>query len=366
MKKNTFKTLFLSFLAVSALFVLAACSSPKKAYFQLIDQNTKQDSRITVEYKGDELLINETNNTFYYKPVGLTKDTAKEQTEAYAKSIEGIKGLTHKIEYKDDYLTEKLTIDFSKADIDSFFTASGKSYFQHRIIVATTDHWTEHAYDSLSHQNPPVTVIDRSALENSAIDWDNFAFQKELPLKPKKSLREHQKNALSAVRNGLKNADRGKLIMACGTGKTFTSLKIAENIAGNGKKVLFLVPSLALLSQSLTEWTQESEYPLHCFAVCSDSDVGKKGKVKNEDDRVQQLNHELQYPATTNANSLIKAINAQSRDLLINLQPQLPEYINSFNQIIDFVPVEERPKALARERYKQLRQLGWTLSTEQV
>ena len=71
-----------------------------------------------VHGKGDELLINETNNTFYYKPVGLTKDTAKEQTEAYAKSIEGIKGLTHKIEYKDDYLTEKLTIDFSKADIE--------------------------------------------------------------------------------------------------------------------------------------------------------------------------------------------------------------------------------------------------------
>ena len=107
--------------------------------------------------------------------------------------------------------------------------------------------------------------------------------------------------------------------MACGTGKTFTSLKIAENIAGNGKKVLFLVPSLALLSQSLTEWTQESEYPLHCFAVCSDSDVGKKGKAKNEDDRVQQLNHELQYPATTNAKSLIKAMNAQSRNLAMTV-----------------------------------------------
>ena len=121
------------------------------------------------------------------------------------------------------------------------------------------------------------------------------------------------------MRLGLKNADRGKLIMACGTGKTFTSLKIAENIAGNGKKVLFLVPSLALLSQSLTEWTQESEYPLHCFAVCSDSDVGKQGKAKNEDDRVQQLNHELQYPATTNAKSLIKALNTQSRDLAMTV-----------------------------------------------
>ena len=207
----------------------------------------------------------------------------------------------------------------SKADIDSFFTASGKSYFQHRIIVATTDRWTENAYTSLSNQNPPVTVINRSDLEHSVIDWENFAFQKKITFKTKKELRPHQVSALSAIRSGLKDTDRGKLIMACGTGKTFTSLKIAENIAGKGKKVLFLVPSLALLSQSLTEWTQESEYPLHCFAVCSDSDVGKQGKAKNEDDRVQQLNHELQYPATTNAKSLIKAVNAQSRDLAMTV-----------------------------------------------
>ena len=267
-------------------------------------------------------LQNEPFYSVYYKEVLTFKDWIEKYYPNLPSNDTGIDlvavthdGENHAIQCKNYSQDHRI----SKADIDSFFTASGKSYFQHRIIVATTDHWTEHAYDSLSHQNPPVTVIDRSALENSAIDWDNFAFQKELPLKPKKSLREHQKNALSAVRNGLKNADRGKLIMACGTGKTFTSLKIAEDIAGNGKKVLFLVPSLALLSQSLTEWTQESEYPLHCFAVCSDSDVGKKGKVKNEDDRVQQLNHELQYPATTNANSLIKAINAQSRDLAMTV-----------------------------------------------
>ena len=267
-------------------------------------------------------LQNEPFYSVYYKEVLTFKDWIEKYYPNLPSNDTGIDlvavthdGENHAIQCKNYSQDHRI----SKADIDSFFTASGKSYFQHRIIVATTDHWTEHAYDSLSHQNPPVTVIDRSALENSAIDWDNFAFQKELPLKPKKSLREHQKNALSAVRNGLKNADRGKLIMACGTGKTFTSLKIAEDIAGNGKKVLFLVPSLALLSQSLTEWTQESEYPLHCFAVCSDSDVGKKGKVKNEDDRVQQLNHELQYPATTNANSLIKAINVQSRDLAMTV-----------------------------------------------
>jgi len=265
---------------------------------------------------------NEPFYNVYYKEVLTFKDWIEKYHPNLPSNDTGIDlvavthdGENHAIQCKNYSLDHRI----SKADIDSFFTASGKSYFQHRIIVAATDHWTENAYASLSNQNPPVTVINRSDLEHSAIDWEHFAFQKELPLKPKKSLREHQKSALSQVRLGLKNADRGKLIMACGTGKTFTSLKIAENIAGNGKKVLFLVPSLALLSQSLTEWTQESEYPLHCFAVCSDSDVGKQGKVKNEDDRVQQLNHELQYPATTNAKSLIKAVNAQSRDLAMTV-----------------------------------------------
>ena len=99
--------------------------------------------------------------------------------------------------------------------------------------------------------------------------------------------------------------------MACGTGKTFTSLKIAERIAGANKRVLFLVPSLSLLSQTLTEWTQQSEIPLHSFAVCSDSDVGKKRK--NDDDVVQTFVHELRYPATTNADRLAFEMNRAPR-----------------------------------------------------
>nr|VFK23280.1 MAG: Type III restriction enzyme, res subunit [Candidatus Kentron sp. LFY] len=91
--------------------------------------------------------------------------------------------------------------------------------------------------------------------------------------------------------------------MACGTGKTFTSLKIAEELAGAGKRVLFLVPSLALLSQILTEWTQESKPPLHSFAVCSDREVGKK-RSRKDDDRVETFAHELRYPATTDARRL--------------------------------------------------------------
>ncbi|SUB27293.1 DEAD/DEAH box helicase [Avibacterium gallinarum] len=199
-----------------------------------------------------------------------------------------------------------------KSDIDSFFTASGKKIFSHRLIVTTTDHWSENAAESLNDQQPPVTVIDRSALENSLIDWSSFQPSQELKTREKKTLREHQISALNAVKDGLKTADRGKLIMACGTGKTFTSLKIAEEIAGKGKSVLFLVPSLALLSQSLTEWTQEADIPLHSFAVCSDSDVGKQNKDNN--DLVQTQIHELQYPATTNADSLFKAVTFRHND----------------------------------------------------
>jgi len=143
-------------------------------------------------------------------------------------------------------------------------------------------------------------------LENSQIDWAKYKPNKAPVLKEKKTLRPHRKAALRDVKNGLKIADRGKMIMACGTGKTFTSLKIAEEIAGKSGRVLFLVPSLSLLSQTLTEWTQESTTPLHSFAVCSDSDVGKKRK--KDDDSVQTFIHELRYPATTDAKHLATEI----------------------------------------------------------
>lgn len=192
--------------------------------------------------------------------------------------------------YAEDYRVQK-------KDIDSFFTASGKKPFTHSIIVTTTNNWSEHANDALSERHQSINKIDLQALEDSQIDWAKYQPKQAVVLKAKKQLRDHQQTALNATEAGLKTAARGKLIMACGTGKTFTSLKIAERLAGKGKRVLFLVPSLSLLSQTLTEWTQESETPLHSFAVCSDSDVGKKRK--QDDDVVQTFTHELRYPATT-------------------------------------------------------------------
>ncbi len=108
-------------------------------------------------------------------------------------------------------------------------------------------------------------------LENSQIDWGAYidlgAYKEQgqatLKKKEPKKLLDHQKEALEKVCEDLKEADRGKLIMACGTGKTFTSLKIAET----GKRVLFLVPSLALISQTIREWTEDTEVPLLCVRI---------------------------------------------------------------------------------------------------
>ena len=197
----------------------------------------------------------------------------------------------------------------TKAEIDSFLSAASKTYFKRRIIVSTTHEWSDNALATLENQDPPVTKIDLDTLEQSAIDWSLFAEKKEVIFKKKKELREHQRNALTQVKIGLyeQKLERGKLIMACGTGKTFTSLKIAEECAGQGKRVLFLVPSLSLLSQTLTEWTQESTTPLHSYAVCSDTEVGKK-KNATAIDAVTTLEHELQYPATTDAAKLAENV----------------------------------------------------------
>lgn len=178
--------------------------------------------------------------------------------------------------------------------------------------VATTNDWSEHANDALLDQHQTINKIDLQALEDSQIDWAKYQPNQAPVLKEKKQLRDHQKTALKAAEIGLKTAERGKLIMACGTGKTFTSLKIAEQLAGRGQRVLFLVPSLSLLSQTLTEWTQESAIPLHSFAVCSDSDVGKKRKA--DDDVVQTFTHELRYPATTEPQRLASEMSKRYDD----------------------------------------------------
>lgn len=139
---------------------------------------------------------------------------------------------------------------------------------------------------------------------NWDLAWPSVDIELELRRTPKKELRLHQRTAVDKVLAGLATLERGKLIMACGTGKTFTSLKIAERIAaerGGSATLLFLVPSISLLSQTLREWTANCELNLRSFAVCSDTKVGRR--TGSEDIST----HDLAVPATTDTAKLVEA-----------------------------------------------------------
>lgn len=191
-----------------------------------------------------------------------------------------------------------------KADVDTFLSASGKqiapdgkpTYYSQRIIIATNDNWTSHASEAIVDQQIPVTRIGLAQIQESAIDWEKF-FAGAKKAIVKKTTRPHQDAAIADVIKGFKTRERGQLIMACGTGKTFTSLKIAESLCPANGRVLFLVPSISLLGQSLREWCEQAAKPLTAFAVCSDSKV-----TKDPDDTTLA---DLGFPATTSAAQLV-------------------------------------------------------------
>jgi len=175
-----------------------------------------------------------------------------------------------------------------KDDIDSFFTASGRAWdgvtFTNRIIISTTDRWSHHAETALSGQQIPVQRIGLADIAESPIDWmqvSKVGLDFELKRAVRYGLREHQKDAVAAIRAGFAEHDRGKWISACGTGKTFTSLKLAEAMAaerGGQLKVLFLAPSISLVSQSLREWMAQTQTDIRPFIVCSDSKAGRQAE----------------------------------------------------------------------------------------
>lgn len=199
--------------------------------------------------------------------------------------------------------------EIKKENIDSFFTESGKSFkvdgkkktFKGKIIVCTSDNWSKPAEDAIKKQSVATQRIRVQDLDDSPIDWSNFSLEKpdKLTLREKKKLRKHQADAIGDVLKGFKAHERGKLIMACGTGKTFTALKLVEQYTTKDGVILFLVPSISLLSQTLREWSAESETGFHAFAVCSDKKVGKD----SEDTDI----HDLAIPATTDTSSLVEA-----------------------------------------------------------
>jgi predicted helicase len=190
----------------------------------------------------------------------------------------------------------------SKGDLDTFLSASGAEEFVSRYFFDTADDWNGTAVETARHQGVPVQRVDLAYLDEARIDWSRYSWSTPEVLVPRgpKKLRLDQEQAVQEVLKGLADRDRGKMIRACGTGKTFTSLRIAEQLVGAGGRVLFLVPSIQLLSQSLREWMQEAQVDIRPFAVCSDVRVGRTGSDEGEISTI-----DLTEPATTDPATLV-------------------------------------------------------------
>lgn len=197
--------------------------------------------------------------------------------------------------YAEDHVINKSDVDTFLATSSKFFDVRGeKKKFNYRLIAATTNRYNHIAEETLKNQDPEVGRISYENLIDSIIDWNKFfSDDRKVEFIRKHEPREHQKEAIEKVITKFKAHDRGKLIMACGTGKTFTSLRIAEEQLNGKGNILFLVPSIALASQTLTEWSSQCRYSFNAAVVCSDN---KASKGKDSVD--------LGFPSTTDVKRL--------------------------------------------------------------
>ncbi len=217
------------------------------------------------------------------------------------------------------FYSEDTCID--KKAVDSFLGLSTRSFYDGKSVdpvgfsrclwIATTDHWNENAWDEFHSDkfNLKMSMLKLEDLKAANVDWDKLEkdIYGEKAVDPNsKELLPHQEDALNAVHEYFKTPEknRAQLIMACGTGKTFTSLRIAENETNGKGLILFLVPSIALLGQALSEWTGYAIHPIKSICVCSDSKVSeqKRGRLNDYD---QYKIAELAVPVSTDVKSIV-------------------------------------------------------------
>ncbi|ECB9405778.1 N-6 DNA methylase, partial [Listeria monocytogenes] len=193
-----------------------------------------------------------------------------------------------------------------KSEINSFVAELGKSYYQRGLIVSTMDDWNSNARETIDQNEKGIEIIGLSDLRNSQIDWSQFNFERpeNVVVKKPKKLRDYQQTAKENALAHFKENERGQLIMAPGTGKTFTSLKISEALSKDKAgpfKVLYLVPSIQLLTQTLRGWNNDTELTITSMAVTSDRDASR-GTDGTEDIKASDIG----YPATTSSKKILQ------------------------------------------------------------
>ena len=203
-----------------------------------------------------------------------------------------------------------------KPAVDSFLATSSRTFtnevtyqttrFAKRIWISTTNHWGSNAEEAIRHQDPPFSRVGLIDLNSSCVDWQKLmdGLTGTSALVEGKKPRKHQLNAISkAYTHYITDGnDRGKLIMACGTGKTYTSLLITEQLLNGKGLVLFMVPSIALLGQSLNAWSADAKKPIKAVCICSDSKASRK--IQNKYDDMDDSVVDLAVPASTSPQSI--------------------------------------------------------------
>ena len=206
-----------------------------------------------------------------------------------------------------------------KGDTDTFLTSSARAftdgdgrqhYFSFRLWIDTTEGgFTSTAAESFKGQMIPASVLHLNELAEMPIDWEELdrGISGTKAITQHKKVLPYQQEAIDNALSYFSDHDRGKLIMACGTGKTFTSLRIAEALGTQAAslretKVLFLVPSIALLGQTLREWSFDASKPIRPMCICSDSEVSRTHT--KDDDTNQMTIEELAFPASTSVEQI--------------------------------------------------------------
>jgi predicted helicase len=201
-----------------------------------------------------------------------------------------------------------------KPAVDSFLATSSREFkgedlkttrFAQRLWISTTNKWGPNAYEAIKSQNPPVTRINLHDLVEAPVDWEKLeqGIHGEKGRTEKKKLYPHVLEVREKVVEYFLEHERGRLIMACGTGKTMTSLKIAEKQTNHNGTILFLVPSIALIGQTLREWTSQADETINPICICSDPAITKSRIVSDED---LTSTVDLAWPASTDSNYILK------------------------------------------------------------
>lgn len=208
--------------------------------------------------------------------------------------------------YKDDAVISKKMVDSFIANANRQFVDDEMhtNRFDKLFWVSTTSHWGKNAQESIKHQAIQFVPIYTNRLQYSSVNWKELVEGKQgkEALLAGKTMRPHQIDALTKAHEYFENHDRGKMIMACGTGKTYTSLKIVENETKGKGLVLYMVPSIALLSQGLESWAEDSQYKLKPVCICSDASASKYA----DDDENNLL--DMTFPASTDVDTIVKRL----------------------------------------------------------